>query len=228
MKEMADNSVSLFICDLPYGCIDCEWDNKIDLEQFWIQVKRLAKNENTPVIMFCTMRFGYELIKSNPSWFRYDMVWEKSNAVGFLLANKQPLRAHENIFVFSKKSAHYNRIDITGDFPKGGGGRGKCTYQPNLMDLDTSAPTKEGIRCVKTVIKIPNKKTKGGHPTAKPKDLYKWLIERYSAEGDTVLDPTAGSFNACAAGYELGRHMIGIEMNEIYFDKACRDLEMDS
>jgi site-specific DNA-methyltransferase (adenine-specific) len=72
---------------------------------------------------------------------------------------------------------------------------------------------------VKSVIEIANKKGKGNHPTQKPKDLYKWLIERYSKEGDTVLDPTAGSFNSVATAHELNRKAIGIEMNKEFFDK---------
>jgi site-specific DNA-methyltransferase (adenine-specific) len=57
------------------------------------------------------------------------------------------------------------------------------------------------------------------HPTTKPVDLLKWLIERYSNEADTVLDPTAGSFNSGRACVELGRNYIGIEMDKDFFEK---------
>ena len=89
----------------------CSWDIKIDLEKFWEQIKRLAKNDNTPVLMFCTTKFGAELISSNPNWFRYDLVWSKPCGTGFLMANKMPLRSHEMIYIFSKKGAYYKRID---------------------------------------------------------------------------------------------------------------------
>ena len=94
----------------------CAWDVKIDLTQFWIEVKRLCKDDHTPVLMFCSTKFGHELIKSNPDWFRYDLVWSKTNAVGFLQANKMPLRSHEMVYVFAKKGARYTRVDIEGDF----------------------------------------------------------------------------------------------------------------
>jgi len=48
-------------------------------------------------------------------------------------------------------------------------------------------------------------------------DLYKWLIERYSKEGDMVLDPTFGSGNSGRACEELKRHYIGIEKDEKFF-----------
>jgi len=227
MKTLEDRSVNLFVCDLPYGTITCEWDVKIDLNEFWKQVARLAVDDHTPVIMFCTTRFGCELINSNPSWFRYDLVWEKTNAVGFLSANKQPLRAHENIYVFSKAGAFYKRIDIKGDFPKGGGGRSKSNYLDVVNDVPNTGKTVEGVRCVKSVITYANKKKKNGHPTAKPIELYKWLIERYSNTGDTVLDPTAGSFNSCEAAMALDRHAIGIEMDNNYYNKACERLGLE-
>jgi len=207
MKRLPDKSIDLFLCDLPYGCLTggagkekakrgegnviggCTWDIKIDLDAFWIQVERLMKDDHTPIIHFCNTRFGVDLINSKPSWFRYDLVWNKTNGVGFLQANKMPMRSHENIYVFAKKGARYNRVDIEG-------------------------------RCVKSVITTANKKGKGKHPTQKPDELYKWLIERYSKPGDTILDPTAGSFASCFTAKELGRQSIGIEMNDTFYQKA--------
>ena len=69
-----------------------------------------------------------------------------------------------------------------------------------------------------------NKKIKGEHPTAKPLDLYKFLIERYSNPGDTILDPTFGSMNSGMACIELGRKYIGIEMDKTFFDKGIKKL----
>jgi site-specific DNA-methyltransferase (adenine-specific) len=201
------------------GETGCEWDIKIDLEKFWTQVKRLAKDEHTPVLMFCNTKFGIDLINSNPSWFRYDLVWAKTNAVGFLLANIRPMASHEMIYVFSKKGSYYKRINYTGDFPKGGGGRSTANYLP-IAGMPNLGTTQEGIRCPTSVVTIANKKTKRGHPTAKPIELYEWLIARYCPEGGTVLDPTAGSFNSVFTASKLGRNAIGIEKNDKYFWKA--------
>lgn len=87
----------------------CPWDVKIDLEVFWAHVKRLARSDNTPVLMFCNTRFGYDLIHSNPTWFRYDIVLQKPKGVNFLDANRMPMRSHEMLYVFSKKQAFYSR-----------------------------------------------------------------------------------------------------------------------
>jgi site-specific DNA-methyltransferase (adenine-specific) len=216
MKALPDKSIDLFVCDLPYGCLEpqrtrsaeyvkkvknvsvgqssCAWDIKIDLTQFWAQVKRLCKDDHTPVIMFCSTKFGVELINSNPDWFRYDLVWNKMRGVSFLQANKMPMRCHELIYVFSKKGANYYRKDI------------------------------DGTRCVISVVEVANKKGKGKHPTQKPDDLYAWLIERYSKEGDTILDPTAGSFASVFTAAKMGRKAIGIEMDDAFFAKAIKQV----
>jgi site-specific DNA-methyltransferase (adenine-specific) len=69
---------------------------------------------------------------------------------------------------------------------------------------------------------VANKKEKGGHPTQKPIELYKWLLQRYCPAEGTMLDPTAGSFNSIAAAAELGLHGIGIEKDRLFFDKAVK------
>jgi site-specific DNA-methyltransferase (adenine-specific) len=199
----------------------CDWDIKINLELFWKQIRRIRKDDHTPCLHFCSTKFGYDLIKSNEKEFRYDMVWNKMRGVGFLSANKKPMVAHEMIYVFSKKGANYNRIDIEGE-----------PYIRNRNTINRQYGTKvsdqtinTGSRCVISVIENHNSSgRKNGHPTAKPVELYKWLISRYSNEGDMVLDPTFGSANSGVASRELKRNYIGIEMNKEFFDKAEKSL----
>ena len=236
MKGMPDKSVDLFICDLPYGCLStktlefkhecptsvkrisgCSWDIKLDLNAFWIQVKRLCKDDHTPVLMFCNTKFGFDLYNSNPDWFRYDLVWNKMRGVSFLSANKMPMKSHEMVYVFSKKGANYNRVDIEGKpyFKKS---KEKTNEQYGVERVEGD---NKGTRCVISVIDMYNTAGHSGgkHPTAKPVELYKWLIERYSKKGDRVLDPTFGSGNSGRACKELERSYTGIEMDNAFFWK---------
>lgn len=208
----------------------CAWDIKINLEQFWTQAKRILKDEHCPVIHFCTTKFGYELIKSNEKWFRYDLVWDKQRGVSFLTANKMPMRSHEMVYVFSKAGAKYNRVDV--DTP------GKKKRQDNIekprndkvynssnSKLKCSQGADENKACVKTVIQIDKVGTiKQGHPTEKPEALYRWLIERYVPEGGTMLDPTFGSGNSVFTAHAMGRHAIGIEKDTGFYNKAAAKL----
>lgn len=253
MKDISANSVDLIICDLPYGCLTtpkahpkewsdftiktgkprtlvrqsvegCAWDIKIDLTKFWTEAKRILKNDHCPVIHFCTTKFGNELINSNPDWFRYDLVWDKQRGVSFLSANKMPMRSHEMVYVFSKKGAYYNRVDVEGEFKKWTRKReGKSTQYGGAPRIDLEGG--DGKRCVLSVIQNPIASAKrGGHPTQKPETLYQWLIERYCPPGGTVLDPTFGSGNSCFTAHALGRHAIGIEKDEEFYKKAVDKL----
>ena len=248
MRDLSDNSVDCFICDLPYGqlagggittmsdeqrklkyhgntgatIVGCPWDIKIDLAAFWTQVKRLARDDKTPVLMFCNTKFGIDLINSNPSWFRYDLVWDKGFGVSFLLANKMPMKSHEMIYVFAKKSSFYRRIDISGNYGPTAQWNGQSNVYAQKQRQKSPSKTGAGRRCALSVIHTPKSTGTGKHPTEKPVALYKWLLERYCPPGGTVLDPTAGSFNAIVAAEELGLEGIGIEKDEGFFEKAVK------
>ena len=57
MKKLSDKSVDLLICDLPFSETHCEWDTKINLEEFWIEFKRIRKSNRVACIHFCSTRF---------------------------------------------------------------------------------------------------------------------------------------------------------------------------
>ena len=102
--KIKNNSVDMVLVDLPYGQTNLSWDIPIDLENMWDNLTRICV-ENCIYVFFTTTKYGYELIKSKPSYFRYDLVWEKTNPVGFLSANKMPLRNHEMIYIFGKPNS---------------------------------------------------------------------------------------------------------------------------
>ena len=108
--KIENKIIDLVLVDLPYGQTDCDWDVCIDLKEMWKSLKRICKDK-CQFIFFTTTKFGYKLIESNPKWFRYDLVWEKYIAVGFLNANKMPLRSHEMIYIFSSQNT--DDIELT-------------------------------------------------------------------------------------------------------------------
>ncbi len=64
------------------------------------------------------------------------------------------------------------------------------------------------------------------HPTQKPEKLLAKLILASSNAGDIVLDPFAGSGSTAVTAKKLGRHFVGIEMNEQFCVWAEKRLEM--
>lgn len=63
---------------------------------------------------------------------------------------------------------------------------------------------------------------KNGHPCPKPLRAMKWAVNRVSLQRETIIDPFMGSGTSGVAAVQLGRKFIGIEINESYFEIACR------
>ena len=107
MKDIPDASIDMILCDLPYGTTKNKWDSVIPLEELWMQYKRIIKDDGA-IALFSQMPFTASLVNSNIKMFRYEWIWEKDNGTGFLNANKMPLKIHENIEIFYKKTPVYN------------------------------------------------------------------------------------------------------------------------
>lgn len=55
------------------------------------------------------------------------------------------------------------------------------------------------------------------HPTQKPVQLYRWLLEHYAKPGDKILDTHLGSGSSRIACYELGFDFVGIEIDPTHY-----------
>jgi site-specific DNA-methyltransferase (adenine-specific) len=66
-----------------------------------------------------------------------------------------------------------------------------------------------------------------GHPARMPPSMAVGHIVTWTDPGETVLDPFMGSGTTGVACAKLGRKFVGIEINEGYFDIACRRIETE-
>lgn len=62
------------------------------------------------------------------------------------------------------------------------------------------------------------------HPTQKPIELYKWLLNNYAKQGDKILDTHVGSASSLIACHECGFDYVGFELDKEYFNKAIERL----
>ena len=63
------------------------------------------------------------------------------------------------------------------------------------------------------------------HPTQKPIELMVRIIQDFTHEGDTILDPFMGSGTTGVACVQTGRNFIGIEIDPNYFAIAERRIK---
>jgi site-specific DNA-methyltransferase (adenine-specific) len=216
--KIEKKSIDLVVVDLPYGQTACDWDIKIDLNKMWECLIPICKS-NCIFVFFTTTKFGNDIINSKPKWFRYDLVWSKTNSVGFLSCNKMPLRQHEMIYVFSNPSGGKKTYNPQKT-------QGKPYINPKTADCKlykakrTLSKSITGDRHPTSILNIKNSNHNSLHPTQKPVDLLDFLIKSYSNEGETVLDFCMGSGSTGEACKNTNRNFIGIEKNEEFYKIA--------
>ena len=219
MKKIPDGSIDLVLTDPPYGTTACKWDTRIPFEPMWEQLKRITK-KNGAIVLFGSQPFTSALVMSNPKMFKYDLIWNKELATGFLNANRMPLRSHEEILVFYDKQPTYNSQKLIGK-PNHSRGKNKCKTN-NLYGYHKIAEDNfTELKHPKSIILLQKEHpSKTVHPTQKPVALMEYLIKTYTNEGETVLDFTMGSGTTGVACKNLNRNFIGIELDKEYFEIA--------
>ena len=219
MKDIPDGSVDMVLCDLPYGTTARnKWDCILPYDLLWEQYTRIIKN-NGAICLFSQLPFDKTLAVSNLPMLRYEWIWKKKQGTGHLNAKKMPMKAHENILVFYKKLPTYNPQMTVGKPYTCKSGRGSTNYREQISVITEN----KGERYPIDVIEF--KSDKGLHPTQKPVALLEYLIKTYTNEGDVVLDNCMGSGSTCVAAINTNRHYIGFELDEEYFDIACKRLD---
>ncbi len=219
MKEIDDKSIDMILCDLPYGTTACKWDVIIPFDLLWKQYERIIK-DNGAIALFGSEPFSSYLICSNIPMYRYNYIWKKSYTVGFMNANKMPLRKHEIISIFYKKLPTYNPQGIVPCNKMAIRKRDKSSTVYNDMGLKDGAYMQKYTNYPSDIIET-TKKENSVHPTQKPVELCEYLIKTYTNEGEIVLDNCCGSGTTGVAAKNLHRNYILIEKEEKY----CRIAE---
>ncbi len=236
MKRIPDGTVDAIICDLPYGVLNkgnkhAKWDSIIPFEPLWNEYKRVTK-PNAPIVLFGQGMFTARLMMSQLNMWRYNLIWDKARATGFLNANRMPLRYHEDICVFYDKLPVYNpqMEDLNGREPNHPQGYGEHAEKNSCYGkVNRINPTYEDKKFPRSIIRIKAVHCNEGqfHPTQKPIELIRYLVRTYTNEGDTVLDNCIGSGTTAVACLNEKRHFIGFELNKVYFEKALERIEKE-
>jgi len=231
MDKIADKSVDMILCDLPYGTTACKWDIVIPFEPLWKHYDRIIK-DNGAIVLFGDEPFSSHLRLSKLIWYKYDLVWVKNKPANINQSKTRHLKYHETISLFCNgkigtynkqmidrsengkkvyKSGQKNNTEIKSTFGDLNGNKNAKIYSFNNYDAMLKNPS----TCL-----YYNKVKHTLHPTQKPEQLIENLILTFTNEGETVVDNCMGSGTTGVACKKTGRHFIGIEKDEKYFEIA--------
>ena len=222
LPSIPEQSIDMILCDLPYGTTACKWDTVLPLDKLWEQYSRVIK-DNGAVVLTAVQPFTSQLIMSNPAMFRQELIWLKTRPSNFMNAKKMFMNWHEDILVFYKKLPVFNRQMVAGKprrdkiakVDRSNSVFGKTGEQPEY-GFDN-----RGLMNPSTVLTFSNSNAKSLHPTQKPVPLFEYLINTYTNPGHIVLDTCMGSGTTAIAAIRTGRHFIGFETDETYFNVAA-------
>lgn len=235
MKLIPDDSIDMILTDPPYELNNwtnpMQWDKVLELNSIWRQIERISKY-GIAICLFGNEPYSTTQRNSNPSLFKYDIIWVKNKVTGPMNAKVKPLKSYEIISVFS-----------TGKTSPGREGNMKY-YPQGLIKIDKmhKASATKKSRSVVQERKSTNKDyvqeytnypkdvvffdcESGYHPTQKPVLLLEYLIKTYTKKGETVLDFTMGSGSTGVAAKRCGRNFIGIEKDVNFFDIAKKRID---
>lgn len=157
-----------------------------------------GKSSNAPaMIIFCAfeqMQMVIEEGKKHGLMKSYPLIFVKNFSAQVLKANMKVVNACEYaVVLYRDKLPKFRNI--------GADGKGHMVF--NWFEWERDG---------KDIPKI--------HPTQKPVNVLKRLIEIFTDEGDVVIDPVAGSGSTLRACMELNRSCYGFEIKKKFYKEA--------
>ncbi|MGW7630505.1 DNA-methyltransferase [Streptomyces griseoincarnatus] len=215
-----DLHADLVVADPPYAETSLAWDRWPD---GW---PTLAATVASSMWCFGSMRMFLDRRDDFTGWkLSQDFVWEKHNGSGF--ARDRFRRVHETATHWYRgnwASIHHEVPLIPAQFDaKGRTTSSSAVVVPHTGKIGAHSYADTGMRLARSVRRCPSVR-RGIHPTQKPVEVVRELIEYACPPGGLVLDPFAGSGSTLDAALRCGRRATGIEANEEYAEAAARRL----
>jgi len=238
MKEIEDHTIGAIITDPPYNTTRCDFETDIikNIDDFWNEWDRIIIPYRAKVFT-AAQPFSSRLVVSKLDQFKYEWVWEKTLCGGFMNAKARPLKIHELVLIFSDGKATSTDLPDRMLYNPQGVIHGKWIHRGKkrsdkdrkghklVCDAILNDYLAENTNYPRDIIIFPNGNNFSTHPTEKPVALMEYLIRTYSNMGDTVLDPFMGVGSTGVAAMNSGRKFIGMELDDEYFEVACKKLK---
>jgi site-specific DNA-methyltransferase (adenine-specific) len=223
LPQLERDGADLLMLDPAYGETKLSWDLR-DLS--FIDLADPLLKETGSMWCFGSMRMfleeGAQLLER---WrFAQDIVWEKQN--GTNSADDRFKRVHESACHFWRRRTPwetvYKKVVTTPDAVANQMRRKQRPPHWGSIGEHTYVSEDGGPRLARSVFHVANCHGYAVHPTQKPLDILRPLLEHSCPPGGLVVDPTCGSGSTLVEAKRLGMRAIGIEAVEQHCESAAR------
>lgn len=226
LDSLQVSSVDCIITDPPYNTTKCDWDKEFDFSKMWGLFWKVLKPKGV-ILIFGQEPFSSKLRLSQLQYYKYDYYWKKERPTNVMQIKKRAGKVIETISVFYQKQPYYSpQMTIhagkkrTNKVGNGVVGKLSDTKEHRVKEYEDN-----GLRYPTQVLEFPRDFLKKKyHPTQKPVELIKYLVNTFTEEGNLVLDPFVGSGTTNIACRELNRRCIGIEKDKEFYNIALERL----
>jgi site-specific DNA-methyltransferase (adenine-specific) len=226
MKEIPDRSIDMVLTSPPYDNLRQYKGFTFNFEGISKEIYRILKDGGV-----CVWVVGDATIKGSETGTSFKqalyfkeigfnlhdtMIWYKTNPMPYIKKDTYT-PAFEYMFVFSKgKPKTFNLIRVPSKYA----GKILKTHTTNPESIRKPNRTKKTLdtKIKHNVWEIVVAGTNYGHPAIFPTRLAEDHILSWSNEGDTILDPMAGSGTTLKIAKKNNRNYIGIEISSEYIE----------
>lgn len=203
LKELPDKSVDLLLTDPPYG-MDYLSGAKKELH------KKIEGDKDLGWLPDWVKEVS-RVMKDDSHMY----IWCSWHKIDVFKQEFEKYYKIKNLIVWAKKGGGMG--DLKGGY---GGCHELCIFINNGKDLKGKRDTDVIDKAYRTGNEF--------HPTQKPVNLFAYLIEKSSNEGDLVLDCFSGSGTTAIACHETKRRFIGSELDQQFYDVSMKRLKNET
>lgn len=241
IPKLEDNSIQACITSPPYAKQRKLYDG-ISEEEFpdwmasWMNLlkPKMKANGSVLIVIRTLIRDGeisdYVLktrLKLRETWIEAEeLIWLKPDAPP-LGSTRRPRRAFENILWYSPSRNPFVDLKACGNqkSKRIGGFVGSDRFGEggdSPIAANQKRELSEGTsRCTDVFTSYVGEIARGvQHPAMYPSTLVDQLIQTFTQQGDTVLDPFMGSGTTALSAKRFGRHFVGFDAKEEYVQIA--------
>lgn len=219
-------AADLVLTDPPYGETSLRWDRAV---KGWPDLAFGNARPTSSLWVFGSLKsLALSWSEFAPWSFAEDIVWEKHNGSGSSADRFRRVHEHALHFYRGAWADVFKQIPRTRDVEMKGASVKRREAGQHLGTFGESSYVRQETRLQRSVVKARSCHGQAQHPTQKPVELVRMLIESSCPPGGLVLDPFAGSGTTLVAAKECGRRAIGIEIDAGYCEVAIGRLAQES